>query len=75
MTQPKMKKKKILFNKLYPETTDPHVLYELRDKMEKLGVILVKWNSKKLDANEGMYEIWKLFHDLAMESWKKRKGV
>jgi len=61
-----------MLNEMYPEETDPHVLYELRDKLIELSKICVRWNKRELDSNEAMYQIWKLFKKQNLREWNRK---
>lgn len=62
-----------LLNEMYPEETDPHILYELREKLTKLSKICCEWNRRKLDSKEAMYQIWMLFEKQNLREWNRKE--
>lgn len=62
-------KKPILLDFLYPETTNPNVLYQLEDNLVKVAKIICEWNIRNIDDGKAMYEVSKLLNDYFLREW------
>jgi len=62
---------KVLLKEDYPEETNPHILYDLRDKLDLTARLLVKWNRKEVEPNEVCNRLYNLFDDYCKREWDK----